>query len=146
MLSPTVSAFISDDFYFTAYYRYFDKNYNHGEDGRDAKTHSAGADVYYYFDRPNKGYVSAGAGFTSEDTQGPAFDYDGFMGRVAAQYPFMAFDMKSKVRVSYTYQRRDYDNTSSLTPVTGDTRADDRHTFRITSEMELVDKIGRAHV
>jgi hypothetical protein len=142
MLSPTVSAFISEDFYLTGYYRYFDKNYNHADDARDAKTHSTGADLYYYFDRPNKGYLSFGAGYTSEDTQGLAYDYSGFMGRAAIQYPVVLFDMKGHVKFSYNYQRREYDNPESLTPlVPGETRADDRHTFKISGDLNLNDDL-----
>lgn len=142
MLSPTVSAFISDDFYLTGYYRYFDKNYNHGDDGRDAKTHSTGADLYYYFDRPNKGYFTFGAGYTSEDTQSKAFDYSGFMGRAAVQYPIVLFDMKGHLKLSYNYQKRDYDNPESLTPlVPGEERADNRNTVKLSGDLELNDDL-----
>lgn len=142
MLSPTVSAFISDDFYLTGYYRYFDKNYNHGDDARDAKTHQVGADLYYYFDRPNKGFLSFGAGFTSEDTQGLAFDYDGFMGRAAVQFPLELFTRKAHLKFSYAYQKRDYDNPESLTPpVVGETRSDDRHTLKVMTDVELDDNL-----
>lgn len=138
MLSPTISAFLTDDFYLTGYYRYYDKNYNQSDDARDAQTHQTGADLYYYFDRPNKGYFSFGAGFTSEDTTGDAFDYDGFMGRAAVQVPIELFEKKGRVKFSYAYQKRDYDNPESLTPlVPGETRSDDRHTLRINTELEM---------
>ncbi|MEQ1755451.1 MAG: hypothetical protein ABL973_15115 [Micropepsaceae bacterium] len=142
MLSPTVSAFVSDDFYLTGYYRYFDKNYNHADDARDAKTHQVGADLYYYFDRPNKGFLSFGAGFTSEDTQGAAFDYDGLMGRAAVQFPLELFARKAHLKFSYAYQKRDYDNPESLTPpVAGESRSDDRHTFKVMTDVELDDNL-----
>jgi len=141
MLSPTVSAFITDDFYLTGYYRYFDKNYNHRDDGRDAKTHSAGADLYYYFDRPNKGYFSFGGGYTSENTQSDQYDYSGFMGRAAVQYPVVLFDMKGHIKLSYNYQKRDYDNSISLAPAQTDTRADNRNTLKLSGDLQLSDDL-----
>ena len=144
MVSPTISAFLSDDLYLTGYYRYYDKNYKQKSDDRDAKTHQVGMDMYYYFDRPNKGYVSAGAGYTSEDTMGAAFDYSGFMARTAVQFPVVLFDDKGHIKFSYAYQKRDYDNDISLTsvpPVVGDTRADDRHTLKLSGDLELNDNL-----
>ncbi len=141
MVSPTISAILSDEFYVTAYYRFYDKNYNSSDDDRDAQTHQTGADVYYYFDRPNKGYFSFGGGFTSEDTSGPAFDYDGFLGRAAVQIPVELFEKKGRVKLSYAYQKRDYDNVESLTPITTETRLDDRHTLRLNTELELTTEL-----
>jgi len=94
MLSPTISTFITEDFFISGYYRFYSKNYNRLDDARDADTQQVGADVNYYFDRANKGYVSVGGGFTSEDTDGDAFDYDGFVGRAAAQHPVELFGKK----------------------------------------------------
>ena len=139
MVSPTISAFLSDDFFVTAYYRFFDKDYNSSDDARDAQTHQTGADVYYYFDRLNMGYFTFGGGFTSEDTDGPAFDYDGFMGRTAVQVPVNLFELDGRVKFSYNYQKRNYDNVESLTPITTLTRSDDRHTLRLNTELEITD-------
>jgi len=143
MLSPTVSAFITDDFYFTGYYRYFDKNYDHKavDSARDAKTQSAGADLYYYFDRPNKGYFSFGGGYTSENTRSDKYDYSGFMARAAVQYPFVLFDMKGHIKLSYNYQKRDYDNSISLAPAQTDTRSDDRNTIKLSGDLALTDDL-----
>lgn len=135
MISPTFSTFITEDFYISGYYRFFSKNYNRLDNARDASTQQGGADVNYYFDRANKGYVSFGGGFTSEDTDGDAYDYDGFVGRAAAQYPIELFGKKGHVKLSYSYQRRDYDNEASL-PGPG-TRADDRHTLKLSTNVEI---------
>jgi hypothetical protein len=139
MLSPTISTFITEDFYISGYYRFFSKNYNRLDNDRDADTQQVGADVNYYFDRPNKGYVSFGGGFTSEDTDGDAFDYDGFVGRAAAQYPVELFGRKGHMKLSYAFQRRDYDNEVSL-PGPG-TREDDRHTLKLSTNVELDDNV-----
>ena len=139
MLSPTISAFVSEDFYVTGYYRFYSKNYNEDDNARDADTHQTGADVYYYFDRPNKGFLSFGAGFTSEDTQGDEYDYDGFMGRVSAQHPIQIFSKKGHVKFSYAYQKRDYDNEVSLAGP--GTREDDRHTLKLITNVEIDDNL-----
>jgi hypothetical protein len=139
MLAPTISAFVSEDFYVTGYYRYYSKNYNESDNARDANTHQTGADVYYYFDRPNKGFFSFGAGFTSEDTEGDQFDYDGLMARASVQHPIEIFGRKGHVKLSYAYQKRDYDNEVS-TPDPG-TREDDRHTLKLVTNVELDDNL-----
>jgi hypothetical protein len=135
MLSPTISTFITEDFFISGYYRFYSKNYNRLDDARDADTQQVGADVNYYFDRANKGYVSVGGGFTSEDTDGDAFDYDGFVGRAAAQHPVELFGKKGHIKLSYSFQRRDYDNEISL-PAPG-TREDDRHTLKLSTNVEV---------
>ena len=137
MLSPTISAFVSEDFYVTGYYRFYSKNYNESDNARDADTHQTGADVYYYFDRPNKGFVSFGAGFTSEDTQGDEYDYDGLMARASVQHPIQVFARKGHVKLSYAYQKRDYDNEISLAGP--GTREDDRHTLKLVTNVEIDD-------
>lgn len=139
MLAPTISAFVSDDFYVTGYYRFYSKNYNEADNARDADTHQTGADVYYYFDRPNKGFFSFGAGFTSEDTQGDEFDYDGFMGRASVQHPIEIFAKKGHIKLSYAYQKRDYDNEVSLDGP--GTREDDRHTLKLVTNVEIDDNL-----
>ena len=139
MLAPTISAFVSEDFYVTGYYRFYSKNYNEDDNARDANTHQTGADVYYYFDRPNKGFVSFGAGFTSEDTDGDQYDYDGLMARASVQHPIEIFARKGNVKLSYAYQKRDYDNDVSL-PGPG-TREDDRHTLKLVTNVEVDDNL-----
>ena len=142
VFAPSVSAYLSDNFYVTATYRYYMKDYDAADNARDAQTHQPGADIYYYFDKPNKGFVSVGGGYTNEDTEGLAFDYSGFVGRTSVQFPVALFDHKGRVKFSYTYQKRDYDNDESLLPV-GDhkTRSDDRHTLRAYGDMNLTDSL-----
>jgi len=139
MLAPTISAFVSEDFYVTGYYRFYSKNYNEDDNARDANTHQTGADVYYYFDRPNKGFVSFGAGFTGEDTDGDEYDYDGLMARASVQHPIEILARKGHVKISYAYQKRDYDNDVSL-PGPG-TREDDRHTLKLVTNVEVDDNL-----
>jgi hypothetical protein len=135
MISPTFSTWLTDDIHIAGYYRFYSKNYNKADDARDADTHQVGADVHYYYDRPNRGYVSVGGGFTDEDTDGDAFDYDGFMVRASVQHPVEAFGHKGHIKLSYAHQRRDYSNDASL-PGPG-TRADDRHTLKFSTQFEV---------
>ena len=135
LISPTLSTFLTDDIHVAGYYRFFQKNYNKADDARDADTHQIGADVHYYFDRPNRGYFSLGVGFTNEDTVGDAFDYDGVMARAAMQKPMELFGHKGHIKLSYAYQRRDYINDASL-PGPG-ARADDRYTLKISTQVEV---------
>jgi hypothetical protein len=141
-LSPSISTYVSDDLYLTFFYRYLNKDYNRLDDDRDANTHQGGADLYFDFDKPKKGYVSLGGSYVNEDTDGPAFDYQGFSGRASVQFPISLFNLPSRWRFAYTYQKRDYDNGASLTPpVAGQTREDDRHTIRTHIELDLTDEL-----
>lgn len=136
--SPTASAFLTDTIFVSAFYRYHDKNYNSADDARDAQTHQPGADVFLYFDKANKGYVSLGGSYTDEDTDGPAFDYSGFVGRAAVQFPVTLFERKGRVKFSYSYQMRDYDNDESLLLANDNLkRSDDRHTLRAYGDISV---------
>jgi hypothetical protein len=136
--SPSISAYLTDDFYVTAAYYYFDKDYSRADDARDATTHRPGTDVYYYFDRPGRGYLSLGGSYTTEDAAGPEFDYEGFVGRAAIQFPIVLCEHRGRLRFSYAYQMRDYEN---ITPSIGVERKDDRHTLRVYGELGLTDSL-----
>jgi hypothetical protein len=142
IFAPSVSAYLGDNFYVTATYRYLDKNYNRIDNARDAQTHQPGADAYYYFDKANKGYFSVGGSYASEDTRSAEFDYSGFVGRASVQFPIEAFDRKGHLKLSYAYQKRDYDNDISLLPGNdGVKRSDNRHTFRAYGDFGLTDNL-----
>ena len=138
MLSPSISGFVADDVQVTAFYKFYDKDY--ADNNRDGQTGESGVDVHFFFDKSKKGYVVVGAGYISEDTSGTAFVYSGPTARATVQLPIDPFGQPGKLRFSYTYQLRDYDNLSSLTPPspTGDTRRDDRQTLRAYGEVEIV--------
>ena len=139
---PSVALYLTEQLYLSVFYRYLDKNYNSADDARDANTHQGGADLYYYFDKADRGYVSIGGGYTSEDTDGAAFDYDGWAARAAVQIPVDLFGKDGRLRLSYAYQRRDYDNDASLgTAVDGLFREDDRHTLRARLEIDMTDDL-----
>lgn len=125
---------MTEELYLSAFYRYSDRNYNRGDDARDADNHQAGADAYWYFDRAERGYLSVGGSYTDEDALGPEFDYDAFSGRASAQWPIALFDHEGRLRLSYAYQIRDYDN---ITPSIGVVREEDRHTLRAYGDLDL---------
>jgi hypothetical protein len=145
-ISPSVGGNISDEFYLSVFYRYYNKNYEQSDDARDANTHQGGTDLFYDFDKPKKGYVSIGASYTSEDTDGPQYDYEGFSGRASVQFPITLFDLPGRWRFAYTYQKRNYDDPASLfppppPPIPTATREDDRHTVRTHIELDLTDEL-----
>lgn len=142
VLAPSLSAYLSDEVQLTLTYRYYDKNYNALDDARDASTHQPSADLYFYFDKSKKGYFMVGAGYTSEDTTGPAFDYEGFLGRATVQVPIDPFGLPGRLKLSYMYQKRDYDNPISLAPLPNTaTREDDRQTLRAYADIEVADDL-----
>ena len=139
---PSIATYLTEQLYLSVFYRYLDKNYNAADNGRDANTHQGGADLYYYFDKADRGYVSLGGGFTSEDTEGAAFDYDGWSARAAVQIPIELFGKDGRLRFSYAYQHREYDNDVSLLPANDSlSREDDRHTARARLEIDMTDDL-----
>ena len=63
-------------------------------------------------------------------------------GRAAVQYPVTLFDLKGHVKLSYNYQKRDYDNAISLAPLPNtDTRNDNRNTLKLSGDLDLTDDL-----
>jgi hypothetical protein len=145
-VTPSLSAYLSDDMQLILSYKYYDKDYDVIDDARDAVGHQPTADLYVYFSENKKGYVSFGAGYTDEDTSGPEYDYSGFVGRAAVQFPIDPFGLPGRFKLSYSYQMRDYDNPESLFPLVpplpGDpTREDDRQTLRAFADVEVAENL-----
>jgi hypothetical protein len=146
MVTPSLSTYLSDDMQLILSYRYYDKDYTTFDDARDATGHQPNADLYIYFSENKKGYVTFGAGYTDEDTDGPEYDYSGFVGRAAVQVPIDPFGLPGRFKLSYSYQMRDYDNPESLFPLLppspGDpTREDDRQTLRALADVEVAEDL-----
>ncbi len=142
-IMPSLATYLSDDMQLILSYKFFDKNYATIDDERDATGNQPNADLYLYFSENKKGYVSFGAGYTDEDTSSPEFDYSGFVGRAAIQVPIDPFGLPGRFRLSYSYQKRDYDDPTSLFPlVPGQTRQDDRQTLRAFGEVEVAENLN----
>ncbi|MEQ1865178.1 MAG: hypothetical protein ABL996_11100 [Micropepsaceae bacterium] len=145
ILSPSIAGYLTEQIYVSAFYRYADKNYNRLDSRRDAQTQQPGGDVFYYWDKANRGYVSAGASYTIEDTDitpvdYPSYGYDGVSLRAAVQIPFDAFERKARLRLAYAFQNRDYDELTSL-PLPGGKREDERHTARVKLEVDVMSNL-----
>ena len=158
IVSPSLATDLSDDMQLTLAYRYTNKDYRQAVDNaRDGETHQGGADIHIYSDKSRKGYFMFGGGYTVESTDGtpfippppvggtPAtdpFSYKGFYGRAAWQTPIEVFGMPGRLRLSYNYQMREYDDRTSLTPpVAGKTRHDNRQTLRGYADAEITDDL-----
>ena len=135
VFTPSISGMLTDNIHFKATYRYVDKNYNVADNGRDAQTQQPAGDLQFYFDKANKGYVSLGGTYTIEDASDLAYDYDGLTGRAAVQFPIAVFGKGGRLKVSYAYLMRDYDDITSTS--IGEKREDRRHTFRAQGEVEV---------
>jgi hypothetical protein len=132
---PSISGFLSEDLLVTMSFRYTNKNFNRLDDGRDAQIQQPNVELMYYFDKPKRGYFSIGGGFSNEDTTDPAFDFSGATGRAALQIPVDLAGLDARIKFSYMYQIRDYDDVTS-TP-SGALREDDRHTLRARGELDI---------
>jgi hypothetical protein len=136
---PSLAATLSDELLVTLSYRYTDKNFNFDDNGRDARAQQPNVELMYYFDKPKRGYFSLSGGYVTEDAADAEFDYGGMTGRATVQLPFDLAGLESKLKLSYTYQIRDYDDPTS-TP-SGALREDDRHTLRARGEVELTEEL-----
>jgi hypothetical protein len=145
ILSPSIAAYLTEQIYVSAFYRFVDKNYNRLDNRRDAQTQQPGGDVFYYWDKANRGYVSVGLSYTIEDTDitptdYPSYGYDGVSLRGAVQFPFDVFERKARLRLAYAFQNRDYDELTSL-PLPGGKREDERHTARVKLEVDVMSNL-----
>ena len=134
-IAPSISGYLSEMLQMTLNYRFTDKNFNRLEGGRDAQVQQPNVEFMYYFDKPNRGYVSFSGGYVIEDAADAEFDYKGPTGRASVQIPVELGGLDGRVRFSYMYQIRDYDDVTS-TP-SGVLREDDRHTLRARGELDI---------
>lgn len=138
-VSPSISGFLTDAMQVTFSFRYTDKNFNRLDNDRDSTVQQPNVELMYHFDKPNRGYVSLGGGYVSEDASDLEFDFSGPTGRATVQIPVELSGLDGRIKLSYLYQVRDYDHISS-TP-TGVLREDDRHTLRARGELDLTDQL-----
>lgn len=125
VVSPSASKFITKSLFVRGAYSYFSKDFKIAND-RDADTHTVSLDAFYFFNK-SKSYVSAGVRYENENTVGDPFDYSAIVANAALQFPIPLGQDSGKIRLSYSYRDRDYDN---ITPSIGEKRVETRSVLK----------------
>ena len=135
-VSPSLSGFISDRVYARLGYSYLKKAYKIS-DALDAETRTVSFDIYRLF-AGRKAYVAIGLRQDDENATGPQYDYRARQASVRAMVPFRLVGAPIKLRLSYAYGERDYQNE---TPSIGERRAEKRSTYGVALDVPLIRRL-----
>ncbi len=137
IFSPSASGFIAKNVYVRAGYNYYDKDFKASDD-RDAGNHNFTLDGYYFFNN-SKSFFSVGVSYEDEDALADEFDLKGYTLRSSLQMPVNIVRDGGKVKLSYAYRDRDYDN---ITPSIAAIRVETRSVFKAALEIPVHDKFN----
>ena len=131
-LSPSLSGFLSRNWYVRGAYVYSDKAIDRSPE-RDATTQAGEVDVYYFL-RGLRSYFNVGYRYRDEDSVARRLDYtsNGAKLRYILRFDFLS--RMNKLELAWRYEDRDY---SGITPSIGEPRADKRHRWRVNLEVPV---------
>lgn len=132
-ISPSISGFLARKWFTRGAYVYFDKSIKNRPE-RDATTHAAEADLYYFF-RGLRTYFNLGYRYRDEDAKGDQYNYTSNSVKLRYIQRFEIFSRIAKLEMSWRYEDRGY---SSPTPSIGEDRDDQRHRWRVDFEIPIV--------
>lgn len=133
--SPSLSGFLAKKWFARGAYVYADKSI-HERRGRDAKTNSGEADLYYFF-RGLRTYFNLGYRFKHENARADRYDYTSNSLKLRYIQRFELFSRITKLELAWRYEDRQYD---SDTPSIGEERDDQRSRIRINYEIPVLEK------
>lgn len=133
--SPAISGFLSRRWFLRGAYVYQDKTVEERE-LRDAITHSAEADLYY-FARGLRSYINIGYRYKDETAQANQLDYESSSLKLRYVRRVEMFSKLAKLELSLRYEDRNY---LFDTPSIGARRADERYRFGADLEIPVTAK------
>ncbi len=131
-ISPYASGFIGKKAYIRGFYGYADKAFK-SNPTRDANVHKGGADIYFFLDGVRQ-YIQTGYSHENSDANADEFDYGAHKIKLRYIKRLDMFGRKTKLKVGWRYEKRDYDN---ITPSIGVVRDDNRNRFQLELEVPL---------
>tara|TARA_R110002096_G_scaffold309403_4_gene503974 strand:+ start:48 stop:962 length:915 start_codon:yes stop_codon:yes gene_type:complete len=134
IVSPSISGFVAPNYFVRAGYNYYKKDFETAND-RDANTNVFTVDGFYFFNK-SKSYFTVGASYEDENATADPFDLSGYSLRAALQFPLDVVKDGGKVRFSYEYRDRNYDN---ITPSIAAIREETRSTLKANLEIPIYD-------
>lgn len=136
-LSPSIGGLVGKSLYLRASYTYMRKDFVVATE-RNANNNQGALDAYYFF-MGNKAYVSIGGNYEREKTVDPIYVYKGFKLGAKVQLPVQLFGAQSKLKLGYSYRKRNYDN---VTPSIGERRHENRSVFDASADIPLTRKLS----
>ncbi|KGE03663.1 surface lipoprotein assembly modifier [Pseudohaliea rubra] len=136
-LSPSVSGFLAKKWFARSAYVYSERLIEERE-ARDATTHSAEADLYY-FHRGLRSYLNIGYRYRDEDATAARFDFRSHGLKVRYIRRFDLLERQAKVELAWRFEARRY---LSPTPSIGEDREDDRSRWKLDLEVPLTRRLA----
>ena len=130
--SPHFSRFFGKKLYLRADYTYTDKHFHTIAD-RDAETHAAGADLYWFL-RGIRSYLVFGYRLHGENADAAEYDYRSHTVKLRYVRRFKLGTRNITAKLGWRYQARDY---RAVTPLIGKDRDDDRYRIDFNVEIPL---------
>jgi hypothetical protein len=137
-VSPSLSWFPSRKTYVRSVYEYSDESFDRSP-GRDNQQHKAGVTGYYFIKGLRK-YMTLRAQVSRNSADDDVFEHDATELRLAYHQNVRLFAREAILKVSYRYQRRDYDE--AVEPTIGGFREDRRHRYEIDFEFPVTKSLS----
>jgi hypothetical protein len=135
-LSPSLSGFLARKWFARGAYVYSERRIDDREQ-RDADTHSAEADLYY-FQRGLRSYFNLGYRYRDEDAVAPELDFTAHTVKLRYIRRIDFGERRIKGEIALRYEKRDYRFPE---PTIGERRDDSRLRLKADLEIPLVDHV-----
>ena len=136
-VSPSLSGFLARKWFARGAYVYSRRTIEDRAD-RDATTHSAEADLYY-FHRGLRSYFNVGYRYRDENATAARFDFRSHGLKLRYIRRFDLFERQAKVEIAWRFEARRY---LSPTPSIGEDREDDRSRWKLDLEIPLTRRLA----
>jgi len=131
-LSPFIGHYVSKQAFVRSAFDFTYKRFP-GRRRRDADAGAFNLDLYYFIHGPRH-YLIGGYKYKRENAASSSFDYDAHRYKFRWIRRFSPLGTPAKLKVSWRYENRDYDETSASI---GERRKDKRHRWSADLEMPL---------
>lgn len=136
-VSPAVSFFLDKKNFLRLAYTKIDKELINNPT-RDAQSDEIGVDYYYFWNGLSDYFISS-VKLRQEDAADPVFNFSSYQLRLAYKKRYSVSAYKLRLTVEGKYRERGFND--SLNPRINAFRADDRATFSLSNEAEIIDDL-----
>lgn len=136
-VSPAISFFLDKKNFLRLAYTNIDKELINNPT-RDAKSDEIGVDYYYFLNGLSDYFISS-VKLRQEDAGDPVFNFSSYQLRLAYKKRYSVSTYKLRLTIEGKYRERDFNDR--LNPRINAFRADDRATFSLSNEAEIIDDL-----
>ncbi|AEP31119.1 surface lipoprotein assembly modifier [Brumicola nitratireducens] len=136
-VSPAISFFLDKKNFLRLAYTNIDKELINNPT-RDAQSDEIGVDYYYFWNGLSDYFISS-VKLRQEDAIDPVFNFSSYQLRLAYKKRYSVSTYKLRLTVEGKYRERDFNDR--LNPRINAFRADDRATFSLSNEAEIIDDL-----